>query len=61
MIATLISLEDIELAYVEQVDPEQHVLLEQKTEGVYTVIKQGPAIRELLLTMLNIKSDSIEE
>jgi hypothetical protein len=61
MIAVLLSFELAEVAYVGEVDPTQHVVLEQKSEGVFTVIKNGIALRELIQTMLATKSQVIEE
>lgn len=47
MIATLISFEAIEIAITSEVDPHNHILIEQKTNTDYLVVKEGPALRKL--------------
>jgi hypothetical protein len=56
MIVTLISFEAIEVLYTSEVDPHRHVVVDENSPGVFTVVKEGIALRELFQTMLKSKS-----
>lgn len=60
-IVLFLSLEAIDIAYTDTVDPQTHVLLEEKSPNLYTVVREGVKIRDFLMQMLKLKEDEMAE
>ena len=59
MVIVFFSFEAIEIAYTDNVDIAQHILISEKSQGFFEVVKEGIKIQKLLERMVEIKSQQM--
>jgi hypothetical protein len=59
MVIVFLSFEAIEIAYTDKVDASQHILISEKSQGVFEIVKEGMKIQRLLERMADIKSQQM--
>lgn len=61
MVILFFSFETVEIAYTDTVDPTHHILLSEKSQGVYEVVKDGVKLQMFLNHIGSIKDGQMLE
>jgi hypothetical protein len=61
MIFVFLSFEAIEIAYTDEIDPAEHIVICEKSAGVYEVIKEGRKLQQFLNKISEIKNQHMLE